>query len=225
LETFKEPIMNRENKSLVFTEVKALDDEQMSIEGYASVFGNVDGQGDIVEKGAFNNEWNRTKKIKMLLQHDPKNVIGVWDEVKEDPKGLYIKGRFADIPEGQKAYKLAKMGAIDSLSIGFMVAKNGSTYDSKSKTRLLKNLNLMEVSLVTFPANEAARITAVKSDYPSVREFEQIMQDAGLSRSDARMVLNKGYKALLETKQDAGEADSIEGLKALIENNTKLLTK
>ena len=132
------------------------------IEGYASRFGDTDQGGDIVAKGAYARSLARLKaenrQVKMLWQHDPTQPIGVWDEVREDAQGLYVKGRLLDcVARAKEAAALIGAGAIDGLSIGYRTVK--ATKNDKGR-RLLTELELWEVSLVTFPMLPSARVGA-----------------------------------------------------------------
>ena len=135
------------------------------ISGYASLFGAKDQGGDIVQKGAYAASLAASAKagrgIKMLWQHDPAQPIGVWDEVREDATGLFVKGRIlTDVEKGREAVALLAAGAIDGLSIGYRTLK--AQRDGKGQ-RLLAEVELWEVSLVTFPMLPEARVSA-KSD-------------------------------------------------------------
>lgn len=136
------------------------------IEGYASVFGASDQGGDVVQQGAYQTSLSALKaagrSVKMLWQHDPSQPIGIWDEVREDARGLYVKGRLlASVAKGREAAALVAAGAIDGLSIGYRTVK--SVKDDKGQ-RLLNELELWEVSLVTFPMLQAARVAAKAKD-------------------------------------------------------------
>lgn len=150
--------MKLKHKSFAL-EIKAEGDDR-TVEGWASTFGNEDSGRDIILPGAFTKSLSG-RMPKMLWQHDTGELIGVWDAAKETEKGLYVKGRFADTPRGNEAYTLAKMGALDSMSIGYSTIE--ATYDYDTGVRTLKELELWEVSLVTFPMNEQATITGVKA--------------------------------------------------------------
>ncbi len=135
------------------------------IEGYASRFGDCDQGGDIVTKGAYTKSLKALaagdRTVKMLWQHDPAQPIGIWDEVREDGQGLWVKGRLLDsIAKGREAAALIEAGAIDGLSIGYRTVR--ATKNDKGQ-RLLTELELWEVSLVTFPMLPSARVAA-KSD-------------------------------------------------------------
>jgi len=132
------------------------------IEGYASLWGDQDRGGDIVEQGAYAASLARLKaegrQVKMLWQHDPGEPIGVWDEVREDGKGLYVKGRLLDqVARAREAAALIAANAIDGLSIGYRTVK--AAKNDKGR-RLLRELELWEVSLVTFPMLPSARVGA-----------------------------------------------------------------
>lgn len=180
------------------------------IEGYGSVFDNVDNGGDIVAPGAFSMSLRSNRRAKMLMQHNPADVIGVWDEISEDEKGLRVKGRLlTSVPKAAEAYELVKAGAIDGLSIGYRTVKS---MDRNGK-RVILQADLWEVSLVTFPMNELARVDAVKAADMSEREIERLLtRDAGFSRSVAQRLMAGGYDAI-KAMRDAGEdADEIAAL-------------
>jgi phage head maturation protease len=115
--------------------------------------------------------------------------IGVFDEVKEDDHGLVVKGRLAlKTQAGAEAYELLKMGALDGLSIGFRVNPSEVTYDKRNNKRIIKEVDLMEVSLVTFPMNPQATVMSVKGEQSSIREWEKGLRDAfNLSRSESKV--------------------------------------
>lgn len=145
--------------------VKSIDQDGV-FTGYASVFGALDSQSEIVERGAFTRCLARIKgqgnAPAMLWMHDPSAPIGVWIEMREDAKGLYVQGRLAlSTRKGGEAYELLRMGALTGLSIGYRVVR--SQIDKVRKARLLLEVELFEISLVTFPANERARVETVKS--------------------------------------------------------------
>ncbi|SEQ64465.1 HK97 family phage prohead protease [Thalassovita taeanensis] len=132
------------------------------IEGYASYFGACDQGGDVVQKGAYAVSLaalaRDRRQVKMLWQHDPAQPIGIWDEVREDARGLYVKGRLLDsVEKGREAAALIAAGAIDGLSIGYRTKRAGKTDRGQ---RLLTELELWEVSLVTFPMLPSARVAA-----------------------------------------------------------------
>ncbi len=132
------------------------------IEGYASLFGKRDQGGDVVMPGAYAASLaSLTAKggsVKMLWQHDPAQPIGIWEEVREDATGLWVKGRLlTEVEKGREAAALLGAGAIDGLSIGYRTVR--SERDAKGQ-RLLTEVELWEVSLVTFPMLAEARVAA-----------------------------------------------------------------
>ena len=156
------------------------------IEGYASCFGIRDKGGDVVLPGAYAASLKvlaaKGARVKMLWQHDPAQPIGVWDIVREDGRGLYVKGRLlTDVEKGREAAALIAAGAIDGLSIGYRTVK--AEKDGKGQ-RLLAELELWEVSLVTFPMLADARVGA-KGDSPEAEAWSEL---AGVIR-DARREL------------------------------------
>lgn len=151
------------------------------VEGYASLFGKTDQGGDIVQKGAYAASLKRLAgrggRVKMLWQHDPGQPIGVWDEVREDAVGLWVKGRIlTEVERGREVAALLAAGAIDGLSIGYRTVK--AERDGKGK-RVLSELELWEVSLVTFPmlpeARVAAKADALDDDW---RDMAAVFEDA-----------------------------------------------
>ncbi len=178
---------------IVPCEYKALDEKTGTFEGYGSIFGNVDSYGDIVVKGAFEDSIKARKPV-MLWQHNSDDPIGVYTEVKEDDKGLYLKGELnQDVQKGKEAYSLLKQGALQGLSIGYRVKLAERDHDND--VVYLKNVDLFEVSLVTFPANTEATIETVKSLPATKREFEKFLRDAGYSKNEAKAIIANGFKA------------------------------
>jgi len=152
------------------------------IEGYASLFGDPDRGGDIVEKGAYAASLATIaaegRHVKMLWQHDPTQPIGVWDVVREDEKGLYVKGRLLDsVGRAREAAALIEARAIDGLSIGYRTLR--AVKDDKGH-RLLQELELWEVSLVTFPMLPSARVGAKAGtlDDDDLRDLAAAFEDA-----------------------------------------------
>ena len=188
-------------------------------EGYGSMFGNTDLGNDVIEKGAFRESlMNRPpEKVKLLYQHKSDMPIGVFDEIREDENGLYVKGRLAlKTKAGAEAYELLKMGALDGLSIGFKTDPKNVSYEERGKVRRIKKVDLMEVSLVTFPMNPKATVRLVKGEDISIREWEKGLRDAfQLSRSEAKLCAKA-----LEDCFDQREADPTSELVDAIKNLT-----
>ncbi|WP_146345164.1 HK97 family phage prohead protease [Falsiphaeobacter marinintestinus] len=156
--------------------------EDAVIEGYASLFGETDQGGDVVGKGAYARSLAvEGKRIKMLWQHDPAQPIGVWDEVREDDRGLWVKGRLLDSTQkGREAAALIAAGALDGLSIGYRTKR--AVKNDKGQ-RLLTELELWEVSVVTFPMLPSARVAAKGHSLEaedSLRELAAVLSGARL---------------------------------------------
>lgn len=156
------------------------------IEGYASLFGEVDQGGDVVQQGAYAASLQhlaaKGRGVKLLWQHNPAEPIGIWDEVREDAQGLYVKGRLlTDVTRGREAAALIEAGAIDGLSIGYRTVRS---HKNDSGRRVLAEVELWEVSLVTFPMLPEARIGAKSEaaadmhDETFFRELAEVVQDA-----------------------------------------------
>jgi len=206
-----------EIKKLTFhSEVKAVNDKG-TFTGYGSIFGNEDQGSDIMQKGAFTKslESRPASKVKMLYQHKTDEPIGIFESMYEDEKGLFVKGRLAmGTQKGREAYELLKMGALDGMSIGFRADPDKQGYnENKRGTRTLKEVDLMEISLVTFPMNERALIENVKASEKNIREWEKILREAGgLSRTEAKI----GAKALTESLSQREAGDHNKQLATLI---------
>ncbi|MCV6587124.1 MAG: HK97 family phage prohead protease [Marinibacterium sp.] len=155
--------------------------DDLVIEGYASLFGQTDQGGDVVEKGAYARSLAKGGGVKMLWQHDPAQPIGVWDELREDARGLWVKGRLLDsVARGREAAALIAAGAIDGLSIGYRTVTAAKT---DSGARVLTELELWEVSLVTFPMLPTARVAA-KGDTPEASHLTEIAAAFDAARQD-----------------------------------------
>jgi HK97 family phage prohead protease len=142
---------------------RATIDADGAVEGYASLFGEVDQARDMVMPGAFHLtlQQRSVRRIPMLFQHDPAEPIGVWLELKEDWRGLFARGRLIpDVQRAREVLALLKSGAIDGLSIGFRTTKG--RVDPKTRVRALHAVDLWEISIVTFPLLAGARVHAVK---------------------------------------------------------------
>lgn len=207
-------------------EVKSIG-ENGTFEGYGSVFGNVDADNDVILPGAFAESLDtlrqKDRTPAMLYQHFPSFVIGKWTEVKEDDRGLYVKGLLANTERAKEVHELMKIKAIDGLSIGFSYGEKDYEVNNHSGLRLFKRVNLWEVSIVTFPANDAARVSGVKSmldagEIPTIRDFERFLRDAGLSRTQAKALLSDGYKAIDCRDDDHGVLSAAGDLLKTIQN-------
>ena len=178
------------------TGIASAEDDRI-FSGYASVFGGIDSFGDTILKGAFTESLEAmTRKPLMLYGHNQSNVVGKWLDLEEDEVGLFVKGQFTPNHSlADDVYASARHGAIDGLSIGFRVKKDGSEELENGGRRLTK-IDLVEVSLVGFPADDAARVTQVKmsdeiKSIESIRDAERFLRDAGLPISMAKAFISQ----------------------------------
>ncbi len=193
--------------------------------GYGAIFGNVDSYGDVLEKGAFGaslKEWQGKGKLPpMLLQHggflsaDDMLPIGRWTSMEENSKGLKVEGELFALQteRGQYIYEGLKSGVLDGLSIGYRAKEFAIGTKPGEPRRSLKAVELIELSVVTFPANDKARISAVKSasDIRTIREFEDHLREVGFSSAAAKAIAAGGFKAQPDPRDEAGIGEAIAG--------------
>jgi HK97 family phage prohead protease len=221
-----------ERKSLQFSEFKFVEegDAEGTFEGYLSVFGNVDHDDDVVLPGAFKRtlkEWGEKNLMPaMFWGHNTDEPIGEWMKMKEDEHGLHVKGRLwlRNATEAvRKAYNLIRSNTVKGLSIGYSVLKyKFRELESGLRVRDLQAVRLYEGSIVPFAANEEAYVTDAKNlvrngVVADPREFEKLLRDAGLSRTQAKAFLAKGYKALREA-DDPPPAKDVESIQDSLTN-------
>ncbi len=174
------------------------DDKYGYFEGYASVFEVIDSYRDVVKKGAFQKSIeNRKNKndtnIPMLWSHETDNPIGFFDinSIFEDEIGLFVKGKILlNIPQGRTAYNLIKAGVCKKMSIGYIVKKD--FYNESNKTRELLDIELHEISLVMFPANDSAKILNVKNI--NLNEIKVSSPEKIINKKDIEQKLNNILK-------------------------------
>lgn len=196
-------------------DLKSLSDAG-TFSGYGSVFSTADKVKDIVEPGAFEKSlkaWDANgRTVPSLWQHQTYEPIGHYPDLKEDDHGLLIKEGelwIEDAPYARLAYKGMKTGAITGLSIGYRIKRE--EYDKKSGNNRLLELDLVEISVVTNPAHDDARIDGVKAliesgRLPSLKEFEEFLRDVGgFSRSQAKAIAGNGLTKLLDRCEADGE--------------------
>jgi HK97 family phage prohead protease len=177
--------------------------------GYASTFGGApDSYGDVVARGAFlsslANHSTKGSLPAMLWAHQSDEPIGRWISLKEDDHGLAVEGKLTiGTKRGAEAYALMNDEAL-ALSIGYRIQPNGAEY--QGSTRILKGVDLFEISAVALPANPAARVTSVKLLKPlNIRDFEAALRDAcGLSVREAKRVASVGWP-VLQRRDDASD--------------------
>lgn len=194
--------------------IKSLDADG-TFTGYASVFGKLDAQREIVTHGAFKRtlaSWQaKGSAPAMLWMHDPTQPIGVWIAMGEDENGLCVQGKLAlGTQKGMEAYELLRMKAVTGLSIGYRVVS--SRIDAARKARILTEVDLFEISLVTFPANDAARVSAVKAPQtnprPKPKQGKKVQasrgrKGAGSDSAKTRAVVARLNEAARKLKQDS----------------------
>lgn len=210
-------------------------DEEMVFSGYASVFGVVDSYNDVVEKGAFADTLMEIESIGnwplMLSQHGGWGIgsqdmtpVGIWTEMREDEHGLWVKGKLADTERGRELYALMKMtprAAINGMSIGFFVKKYTIEKENDKEIRHITGIDLKEISIVSFPANEEARIIDVKAS-PTIRDAEKALRDAGFSRTESKQILSSGFKSLsLRDAEDSADNE----IAAMLRRNIAMLSQ
>ena len=195
-------------------DVKAVSDDGL-FSGYGSVFGVVDSYNEVVAPGAFLESLAEMKKkgrtFPVLWQHRMGEPIGHWDinSLKEDKHGLFGEGMLwlGEANYARTAWQGMKNRAITGLSIGYYVRE--SNFDEKTRIRTLTKLDLMEISIVTAPANDEARIDVIKSklidgDLPSLSEFERFLREAGFSKTQSVVIANQGLGILLNRRESGG---------------------
>lgn len=194
---------------LIELKFDATSEKEMTFEGYGAIFGNVDSYGDVIAKGAFKTTIREAKASgqwpAMLQQHggwgmsaDDLMPIGVWTDMEEDEKGLFLKGKLAPTARGQEMFTLMKMQprpAITGLSIGYIPIKWKMRSTPDEPRRTLEEVALKEISPVTFPANPKARVQSAKTELTK-RRVEQALRDVGLSHSEAKAFIAVGFKTL-----------------------------
>lgn len=213
--------------------------------GYGAVFGNIDSYGDVITEGAFKGtlrDWSKEKKLPpMLLQHggwmmtDTDAIpVGKWTKMEEDQTGLKVEGRLINLDTdlGKRVYGAMKEGVLDGMSIGYRAKKFTLGTRPDEPRRKLEAIDLVEVSLVTFPANGKARVQSVKSQFQSLhegdwRDIEAILRTKDLSRADAVKAVS-GFKEWLRrdaevSGRSARDESDAESLAESIRRNLAIL--
>ena len=182
-------------------------DADGTVEGYASLFGEIDAARDMVMPGAFARTLRQRgiRRVPMLFQHDPAEPVGVWLELTEDFRGLRARGRLIpEVARARELFALVRSGAVDGLSIGFRTVKG--RIDPASRVRRIIDLDLWEISIVTFPLLSGARVRAVKGPVSSPpqlsfararaeREWSAVRAGVALPAPPVRRMLRRVGKA------------------------------
>ncbi|NGO50440.1 HK97 family phage prohead protease [Allomesorhizobium camelthorni] len=209
--------------------------------GYGAIFGNVDSYGDVIERGAFKESlrtWESKGKLPpMLLQHggffgpvDDMLPVGKWTSMEENTKGLKVEGELFALStdRGQLIYEGMKAGSLDGLSIGYRAKKFTVGTKPTDPTRTLHEVELRELSIVTFPANDKAVVGAVKSAdidaLNTISDFEDFLREAGgpaWSKKTVRDFVSRFKKVV---RREAGDdQDVAAGLLESIRSTRKLI--
>ncbi|ODT22231.1 MAG: hypothetical protein ABS35_15385 [Kaistia sp. SCN 65-12] len=209
--------------------------------GYGAIFGNVDSHGDIIERGAFKEslrDWEGKGKLPpMLLQHggffgpvDDALPVGKWTSMEENSKGLKVEGELFALgtDRGQLIYEGMKSGSLDGLSIGYRAKKYTMGTKPSDPTRTLHEVELRELSIVTFPSNDRARVGAVKSDdidaLKTLSDFEDFLREADgfrFSKSAARDFVSRLSKI---ARREAGDDQKLTSLLDELRSTRKLIS-
>lgn len=186
-------------------EKDAVADDGYTFRGYASVFGGVDSYGDTIAKGAFA-ECLKTDTPKMFFNHNSSAVpIGKWNIVKEDDKGLFVEGELTKgIPEADQLALAMKAGTVDGMSIGFYADMDDLEINDKTNGFLINKIaRLIEISVVTFPADSAARVSKAEA-IDRVKDLESFLRDeGGFSAKEAKIIISKAKAINREAERDA----------------------
>ncbi|HEX4333804.1 MAG TPA: HK97 family phage prohead protease [Usitatibacter sp.] len=197
-------------------------EQRGAFSGHGAAFGNVDSYGDVIQPGAFSAWLSDVKSGRqpwpamlsqhggMLLTSDDMTPVGVWTDIAEDAKGLAVHGQLAETPRGTELATLLTMKprpAIDGMSIGYIAKEWEPRSKPEDPRRKLKRIDVMEISLVTFPANRSARITNAKD---SIRDFEHALVDRlGLSAREAKRAASAAWPALARQEDQSAELEQL----------------
>lgn len=193
-----------------------LNEDEGTFSGIGNKTNFKDYADDIVEKGAFKKSLTKKKPL-LLWQHDMSSPIGLFTDIKETDEGLVVKGKLLinDIQKAKEAHALIKAGAISGLSIGFSIPSGGAEMKSDG-TRIIKEVDLHEVSIVSAPCNALSTISSVKSVTDMTeREFEKSLRDVvGLSKKEAKALMSGGYKAM--SRDDSEQEEKTNNLSEVL---------
>jgi Escherichia/Staphylococcus phage prohead protease len=192
-----------------------------TFEGYGSVFGELDSYRDIVMPGAFTKTLgdftSKGRRVPMLWQHRPGEPIGAYTEIKEDEHGLFVVGEInLEVQRGRETFALMQQKALSGLSIGYDTVRD--EVDNKGIVRKLFEVNLWEISPVTFPAGDTARVQNVK-ELDTLSTIEDYLRDAGLSRNESIMIVSR-IKAVIQQSESAAAKTDVtpSALKTALDN-------
>ncbi len=191
-------------------EIKSLNEGTGQFSGYGAVFDNIDHDNDIIKKGAFAeslNAWEQKGILPSLLwMHDTTQPLGVYKSMREDTKGLFVEGELLihDDPMAKKAFAHLKAGSVSGLSVCFQTKVYENNYENN--TRIIKEADLFEISLVALPANTESRVTNIKrlfatGELPSKVQVEKYLREV-MSIRQAKSLIAGGYGFLNPRQAD-----------------------
>ena len=197
-------------------EVRRANRAAMEFGGYGSTFGGPpDSYGDIIEPGAYRKTLQRHRDAgtlpKLFWSHDPRQVAGKWVDMHEDSRGLVAEGRLAKTTLGNDLNELLGMGAVDALSIGFVIPEGGARHN-RDGVRIISEIDLHEVSLVSLPANPRARLTLSQPEDPADK-LSSLLRAAAAAAAAEEKPSN-----VIRFPAGHGDAEIAESLKALADN-------
>jgi HK97 family phage prohead protease len=208
--------------SAIQCKLAATNDELMEIEGYGAAFNNVDSYGDVIAEGAFTKtlaDRNEDNMPLMFLNHDgyTRLPIGRWTEMSQDQFGLKVRGVLLPTNEGRDTYTALKHKALNGLSIGFIPTETSKREKPSDPKRTIKSVDLLEVSVVTIPANNKARITSVKSAdaIMSLRDLEEALRERGYSKSEALSITSR-FEAKADIEEKLAAVATLKHAQSLI---------
>lgn len=206
-------------KTLAFDEAEIKfsgDGTQGIFEGYASVFSNTDSDGDIILPGAFKSVLaNQKRKVAMFYNHRAWELpVGKWDHMEEDSKGLLVRGQLTPGHSGAQDLKAAmKHGTVEGMSVGFGCVHED--FDVTSSGRIFKNISMLrEISICTFPANEQAQVSSLKSvdGLSTIRDVEDWLRESvGLSKSEALGFISR-FKSAIRSESDGTQKSQVDSI-------------
>jgi len=223
-------MQNRIKTSIELCELKFAGSKDGTFEGYASVFDGNDSYGDTIEVGAFKKTIKNDRTPSMFINHDSNQIpVGDWKSLEEDSTGLSVVGKVdLNHKDGPSLYSALSRKAMDGISIGFTIPKGGFTYKEDQddipefmRGRILTEITLKEMSVVNFPADDSARISAVKSEIqeiPDLKTAERFLRDLGLSKAVA-MAFVSHVKNLYQSDSAIKDNDKITQLEKQVESD------
>lgn len=204
-------------KTLGFEVSELKTTKEGTFQGYASKFNGVDSYGDTILPGAYADVADSAKKLPIFLNHNTQDVpLGFYSVVKEDEKGLYVEGKLTlTIEKARDVYEALKAGSLNGLSVGILLSHNDYELkdpDDAWSGRTIKHISgLREISVCTYPADDSARISAIKAEeVKTVRDLEEKLRDAGFSKRDALDFISKAKAVILDEKSRRDSETEVE---------------